>query len=197
MDMHNSNQLDFSKFLIMESKNPTKSCNEWAALAYPHFLQLFPQSPGDFKTLDLDPEQVEDLMKNDWADFFYLVRNVAELTVDSPMDTLQDIFADIRDSEEKAFDCRFLRAKLGYLVKEADVAMAKLMAEIQEGEEYIERSKKSHEELVNLEAKKKEKEQLNKEIQELMDRVKELDKDIQSLETKSKLKKDVAGATLI
>ncbi|GMP51547.1 hypothetical protein CsSME_00017736 [Camellia sinensis var. sinensis] len=195
--MHNSNQLDFSKFLIMESKNPTKSCSEWAALAYPHFLQLFPQSPGDFKTLDLDPEQVEDLMKNDWADFFYLVRNVAELTVDSPMDTLQDIFADIRDSEEKAFDCRFLRAKLGYLVKEADVAMAKLMAEIQEGEEYIERSKKSHEELVNLEAKKKEKEQLNKEIQELMDRVKELDKDIQSLETKSKLKKDVAGATLI
>ncbi|GMP29870.1 hypothetical protein CsSME_00021489 [Camellia sinensis var. sinensis] len=197
LDMHNSNQLDFSKFLIMESKNPTKSCSEWAALAYPHFLQLFPQSPGDFKTLDLDPEQVEDLMKNDWADFFYLVRNVAELTVDSPMDTLQDIFADIRDSEEKAFDCRFLRAKLGYLVKEADVAMAKLMAEIQEGEEYIERSKKSHEELVNLEAKKKEKEQLNKEIQELMDRVKELDKDIQSLETKSKLKKDVAGATLI
>jgi predicted nucleic acid-binding Zn-ribbon protein len=50
---------------------------------------------------------------------------------------------------------------------------------------------------VNLEAKKKEKEQLNKEIQELMDRVKELDKEIQSLETKSKLKKDVAGATLI
>lgn len=86
-------------------------------------------------------------MKNDWADFFYfyLVRNVAELTVDSPMDTLQDIFADIRDSEEKAFDCLFLRAKL--------------MAEIQEGEEYIERSNKSHEELVNLEAKKKEKEQ--------------------------------------
>lgn len=39
-------------------------------------------------------------MKNDWADFFYLVRNVAELTVDSPMDTLEDIFADIRDSEE-------------------------------------------------------------------------------------------------
>jgi len=33
LDMHNSNQLDFSKFLIMESKNPTKSCNEWAALA--------------------------------------------------------------------------------------------------------------------------------------------------------------------
>ncbi|KAL2457047.1 Uncharacterized protein Fot_56458 [Forsythia ovata] len=30
-----------------------------------------------------------------------------------------------------------------------------------------------------------------------MDRVKELDKEIQSLETKSKLKKDVAGATLI
>ncbi|THF96413.1 hypothetical protein TEA_015439 [Camellia sinensis var. sinensis] len=195
--MHNSNQLDFSKFLIMESKNPTKSCSEWAALAYPHFLQLFPQSPGDFKTLDLDPEQVEDLMKNDWADFFYLVRNVAELTVDSPMDTLQDIFADIRDSEEKAFDCRFLRAKLGYLVKEADVAMAKLMAEIQEGEEYIREIEETHEELVNLEAKKKEKEQLNKEIQELMDRVKELDKDIQSLETKSKLKKDVAGATLI
>jgi hypothetical protein len=74
-------------------------------------------------------------MKNDWADFFYLVRNGAELTMDSPMDTMQDIFADIRDSEEKAFDCRFLRAKLGYLVKEADVAMAKLMAEIQEGEE--------------------------------------------------------------
>lgn len=48
-------------------------------------------------------------------------------------------------------------------MKEADVAMAKLMAE----------------------------------IQELMDRVKELDKEIQSLETKSKLKKDVAGATLI
>lgn len=147
--------------------------------------------------MDFDPEQVEDLMKNDWADFFYLVRNVAELTVDSPMDTLQDIFAYIRDEEEKAFDCRFLRAKLGYLVKEADVAMAKLMAEIQEGEEYIERSKKDHEELVNLEAKKKEKEQLNKEIQEWMDRVKELDKEIQSLETKSKLKKDVAGATLI
>lgn len=65
-------------------------------------------------------------------------------------------------------------------MKEADVAMAKLRAEIQEGEEYIERSKKSHEELVNLEAKKKEKEQLNKEIQELMDRVKELDKEIHS-----------------
>lgn len=163
LDMHNSNQLDFSKFLIMESKNPTKSCSEWAALAYPHFLQLFPQSPRDFQTLDLDPEQVKNLMKNDWADFFYLVRNVAELTVDSPMDTLQDIFADIRDSEEKAFDCRFLREKLGGFplpkVKEADVAMAKLMAEIQEGEEYIERSKKSQEELVNLEAKKKEKEQ--------------------------------------
>lgn len=48
-------------------------------------------------------------MKNDWADFFYfyLLRNVAELTVDSPMDTLQDIFSYIRDSEEKAFDCRF------------------------------------------------------------------------------------------
>ncbi|KAL7220853.1 hypothetical protein ACSBR2_013692 [Camellia fascicularis] len=119
-------------------------------------------------------------MKNDWANSFYLVRNVAELTVDSPMDTLQDIFADIRDSEEKAFDCRFLWAKLGYLVKKANVAMVKLMAKIQEGEECIERSKKSHEELVNLEAKKKEKEQLNKEIQELMDRVKELDKDIQS-----------------
>ncbi|KAL7252242.1 hypothetical protein ACSBR1_013983 [Camellia fascicularis] len=139
LDMHNSNQLDFSKFLIMESKNLMKSYNS-----------------------------------------FYLVRNVAELTVDSPMDTLQDIFADIRDSEEKAFDCRFLWAKLGYLVKKANVAMAKLMAKIQEGEEYIERLKKSHEELVNLEAKKKEKEQLNKEIQELMDRVKELDKDIQS-----------------
>ena len=82
-------------------------------------------------------------------------------------------------------------------MKEADVAMAKLMAKIQEGEKYIERSKKDHEELVNLEAKKKEKEQLNKEIQEWMDRVKELDKEIQSLETKSKLKKDVAGATLI
>ncbi|KAG8362760.1 hypothetical protein BUALT_BualtMtG0005500 (mitochondrion) [Buddleja alternifolia] len=55
------------------------------------------------------------------------------------------------------------RLSISYLVKEADVAMAKLMAE----------------------------------IQELMDRVKELDKEIQSLETKSKLKKDVAGATLI
>ena len=43
-----------------------------------------------------------------------------------------------------------MREKLSYLVKEADVAMAKLMAEIQEGEEYIERSKKTHEELVNL-----------------------------------------------
>lgn len=38
------------------------------------------------------------------------------------------------------------------------------MAEIQEGEEYIERSKKSHEELVNLEAKKKEKEQRDSRI---------------------------------
>lgn len=47
---------------------------------------------------------------------------------------------------------------------------------------------------MNLEAKKKEKEQLNKEIQEWMDRAKELDKEIQSLETQSKLKKDVAGA---
>lgn len=56
------------------------------------------------------------------------------------------------------------------------------MAEIQEGEESIERLKESHEELVNLlEGKKKEKEQLNKEIQELMDRVKEQDKEIQSL----------------
>lgn len=39
-------------------------------------------------------------MKNDWADFFfYLVRNGAELTMDSPIDTMQEIFADIRDSE--------------------------------------------------------------------------------------------------
>lgn len=44
--------------------------------------------------------------------------------MDSPMDTLEDIFADIRDSEERAFDCQFLRAKLDYVVKEADVAMA-------------------------------------------------------------------------
>lgn len=80
----------------MESKDRTKSCSEWAALAYSHFLQLFPQSPGGFKTLDLDPEQVEDLMKNDWADFFYLVRNGAEQPMD--MDTLQDI----RDSEENS-----------------------------------------------------------------------------------------------
>ncbi|CAK9168362.1 unnamed protein product [Ilex paraguariensis] len=73
--------------------------------------------------------------------------------------------------------------------------MTKLMAKIQDGEKYIERSQKDHKELVSLEAKKKEKEQLNKEIQELMDRVKELDKEIQSLETKSKLKKDVAVFT--
>ena len=38
--------------------------------------------------------------------------------------------------------------KLGYLVNEADVAPAKTMAEIQGGEEYRERSKKSREELV-------------------------------------------------
>lgn len=44
---------------------------------------------------------------------------------------------------------------------------------------YIERSKNSHEELVNLESKKKEKEQLNKEIQESMDWVIELDEEIQ------------------
>ncbi|CAA3029884.1 Hypothetical predicted protein [Olea europaea subsp. europaea] len=71
--------------------------------------------------------------------------------------------------------------------------MAKLTAEIlRRRGEYLEIWKKSHEELVNLEAKKKEKEQLNKEIQESMDRVKELDKEIKSLETKSKLKEDAA-----
>ena len=40
-------------------------------------------------------------MKNDWADFFYLVRNGAELTMDSTMGTMQDIFADIRDSKKR------------------------------------------------------------------------------------------------
>ena len=33
--------------------------------------------------------------------FFYLVRNSAELTMDSPMDTMQDILTDIRNSEQK------------------------------------------------------------------------------------------------
>lgn len=50
-------------------------------------------------------------MKNDWADFFYLVRNGAELTMDSPMDTMQDIFADIRDSEQKKFRLSIFEGK--------------------------------------------------------------------------------------
>lgn len=44
--------------------------------------------------------------------------------MDSPMDTLEEIFVDIRDSEERALDCQFFRAKLDYVVKEADVATA-------------------------------------------------------------------------
>lgn len=60
-------------------------------------------------------------MTIDWADFLYLVRNGAELTMASPMDTMQHIFADIRDTEEKDFDCRFLRTKLGYTWKPHDI----------------------------------------------------------------------------
>lgn len=35
------------------------------------------------------------------------------------MDTMQDNFADIRDSEEKSFDCWFLKTNLGYYMETA------------------------------------------------------------------------------